>query len=450
MSRHPSIAVLAALVVAALAPAQRGVRAVTTSAESHQDAKISPDGSTIAFRGPNKLAVVPYVGGAELVLATSSTLGEFLWTPTGGGLYFIDAGTVKYVTRTGGSVITVRAIPGQQQHIHCVTKDDKSIYGSRYDPTSTRFTIFTLATNGQSAPSDIVQSVLTLDAVALDPSGAKMVYREYYGGTPFANREYWLALSSGVGAVSLTNGPISGQLDQAEFVDNGNTVAFTSIATTIPTFQIGTLANGNSTIRYLTDSPGLARRSSVFPDRKWIACESSFPPASGARIAIIPADGGGKILLDPNKPLTLYGNPTADAGGTKIAFCAIEQGVTTIPQVYAIELDRELRIRPRLETGKIAFFELPVGLNDLGGFFLAGGLASTPLTIGGLQYSYDLDLATSVPIYNGTSGSGVLQLVIGVPNDPALVGQVLYWQGLRVSLISVTGDFTRWVSTRIF
>lgn len=451
MSRARIPFLLPLLALASLAPAQRGLRLVTVgSTDPHTEAKISGSGTTIAFRGTGKIGVVPYSGGAETILVTSATLGEFLWTPSGGGLYFVDGTAIKYVTRTGGSPLTIRTIPGTQVHMWCVTGDDKTIYGSRYDSTTAKYSIFTLATNGQSAPVDIVQSVVTLDAVAIDPTNTKIAYREYYGGTPFSPREYWLANANGSGAVSLTNGQINGQLDQPEFTDAGTTIAFTSIATTIPTFQIGTLTSGNPAIQYLTESPGLARRSSVFPDRSWIACEVSVPPAVGPRIAIIPATGGGRVLLDPNLAIVMQGNPSADASGTRVVCSAIEQNVTTIPQIYAVELDRELRISPRLEVGKVVTLELPVGANDLGGYFLAGGLSGTPFTVGGILYSYDLDLATSIPLYSGTSTSGSLVLPLPLPNDPALTGQVVWWQGVRVNVNTLTGDFSRPVSTRIF
>src|SRR5690606_3628264 len=77
--RAPSVLfVLAAL--AAVRPVGTQIRnllPITTSGEEHVDAVLSPTGDHVAFRGPDKLAVVAYAGGQEVTLAMGRNLGSF-------------------------------------------------------------------------------------------------------------------------------------------------------------------------------------------------------------------------------------------------------------------------------------------------------------------------------------------------------------------------------------
>jgi hypothetical protein len=444
----PRPILLALALVAAGLPAQRVVKQVTTSTEQHQDAKLSPDGSTVAFRAIGKLMVVSYTGGAEFLLVSSAGIADFFWNSTSTGLYYLDGTVVSFVNKGGGTPTTIRALPGVQHRIWCLTKDDKTIYGTRFDGATTKYSIFTLATSGTSAPVDIVQSLYTVDNVRLDPANAKIAYREFDRNQPNGPREFWLAGANGSNPVSLTGGQIFGQIDVPEFTDNGITVVFTSVATTTPTFQISKLVNGNTTIQYLTESPGLSRRTSVSPNQKWIAHEAAT--AGQSRFAVIPADGGGRIVLDPQKVFVFASSASFDATGTKIVFSGVEAGQGAINQVFSADLDNELRIYPRLEIGKLFFADLPLGSYNLAGFFIAAALAASPITIPSISYPYELDLATSIALASGPGTGGVLSLPIPLPNNASMVGQSLYWQGARVSTTTLTGELTRPASTRIF
>ena len=451
---HRSLPLLfpALLVLGSLAGAQsvRSIRTLTTAGEVHQDARISPDGQYVVWKGPNKLGIAPFSGGAETPLVASSTLGDFLWAPTSSGIYYLDGTTVKFIARAGGVPKTLQTIAGGQQRLWCVSPNDALLYGSRYDTTTSQYAIYTLATSGTSVPKDLITSALALDAVRIDPTNQKMLYREYVA-VPFSNREYWRADKDGKNPLSLTGGPVGGQIDHADFVDAGTTIVYTTISPNTPSFQLARLVAGNTTAVLLSEAPGLHRRSAVSGDQKWVIHEALTPPTQGTQVAILPPDGGGLVILDPSKTFTFTSNPSTSSTGLRVAFSGTDTSVPgATSQVHVAELDRELRLFPKLELGKVFQMALPLASTELGVIFVGAGLAATPITLPGFLYTFDLNLSAFVSVIAGPGTGGLLQAALPLPNDPALAGQDLFWQGVRIEPVPQTGEFTRYVITRVF
>ena len=425
---------------------QRSIAQITALPESHQDAKISPDGLLVAFKGPSKIGVVAFVGGTEGVLATGASLGDFLWSPTSSGIYFLDSGVLKFVGRAGGAVTTLASLPGQRHRLWCVDAVDQTLWATRWDPVTFNFHIFTVRTSGAS-PTDIVTSVLELDDVKLDPTQTSIVYRAFVGGTPFPAIEFFSNSAAGGSEVSLSGAPLNSNPQLADWADNGQSIVFSLISPSYSAQQIGRIGPAGTQISMMTDGGAFRRNCAVTRDRQWIVCEAQG--ANGICPAIVPTDGGGLVPLGDGNTFYLFkGPPTADASGTKIAFAATVFGGGSLPQVFTARLDRDLRIHPRLEVGNSFQVDMPIAAAEIGAVLLGAGLLPAPFPLPGFAYGLSLDPTILVVVASGSSASGNLSVSITVPNTGALVGQSLFFQGLRVA--GLAGEFTRAAETLIF
>ncbi len=441
-----SFALVLATVAAAPASAQRRVIQITTASEVHMNAKISPNGNLVAFQGPGKIAVVSYLGSAETPIASGSNLGSFLWSPRSTGVYYLDGSDLRFVAAGGGSPVTLTTLPGQQLRLWCVDAQDRTLFGTRYDQAASLYRIFSIGTNGANR-TDIVFSVQGLDDVRLDPSDTKILFRNHDFSTPFSPREYFSADRSGANQVSLTGGPINGNPDYGDWVDAGQSIAFTLTSPVSFFPHLARIGPASTAIAMLTEGTSLRRFSAVFPDRKWIAHQAAW--AGGIGPAILPPDGGGLVVLSAEDPTTYaFGSPpSVDASGTRVVFAASVNG--QLAQIYRVELDRELRIFPRVQIGQGVTVELPIAANEVGAAFISAGLLPQPFRLLGFTYGLALDPTVLVTALSGSSASGKLAVAFPVPNDVSMVDQTLYFQGIRVRT-PTTGDFTRFAEVRIF
>lgn len=449
---RPSLtaAAVSLLLVPLGAQTSRDIATLTATSDTKSEARISPDGNWVAFRGASRLGVVPFSGGSDVNLITGPNLGDFVWAATSSGVYYLENSQVRFVSRTGTSGQLVGTIPGQSARLWCVTDTDTYLYGTRYDPVAFTYVVFRLKTDGTTAAQDLLSSAYLLDAVRYTPArGGKILYRSQ-AIVPFAPREYFRADANGANPVSITGGAILGQPDFADFTDGGDTIAFSWISTVSNTAQLASFALGQTAARALTDKPKLHRRSAVSEDRLWIAHEAQLYVGGPMSLGIVPADGGGVVLLDPTRTFIFNGPPSVSRAGTRIAFTGLGTG-GTVPQVHGATLDRELRVRPRVEAGQPFTVELPAIQGELGGAFFSASVLGTPVTLPGFHGAFALDPLTLIQVLSGTgSGTDPLRVTIPVPGDPSLVGQEFYLQGARYDLPRGVGDFTRYAAFQVF
>jgi hypothetical protein len=400
----------------------------------------------VAYRGPQRLGVVAFNGGTASTLVSGNALGDFLWSPASSGLYFVDSSAVKFVARGGGTPLTLATVPGQQLRLWSVDGQDQTLFGSRYDDVTRTYRIFKLDTGG-GVPLDIVLSALSLDEARIDPSGSWLLYRAFFP-SPFTPREYFRTDPFGGNTISLTGGEIGGNPEHALWLDEGQSVVLGigSPSTGVP--QLGRIDVPSTQITMLTDGFAARRNHAHAAGTAWLAVQAQYP--TGAGPAVIPPQGGGLVFLDPDNRFYLFqGPPSVDATGDKIAFAAAILGSSVPPQVYAVSLDRELRVTPRLVTGQSFNLRLPLAAPETGMVLAGVATVAQPFPIPGFGYGLALDPVLILPVATGGPVSGALSATLNVPNDSGLVGASLYLQGLRWNA-SFVGAFTSYVEARIF
>lgn len=437
-------ALVAASLFATVADAQRGVVQITSAVEVHQEAKISPDGQTIAFRGPSKIGVVTFAGVGEAPLVSSSSLGGFLWAPNSSGLYYLDGSDLKFIARSGGSATLLRSLTGQRVQLWAVDHTDSVLFGTRYDPATQASSIWSIPTTGGVAATDIVTSQDTFDQIQVDPSDSRIVYRQY-GSAPFSPIEIFSADLSGKNISSLTGGTVTSSPEYPEWVDAGQSIAFTVQSPNTNRKQVGRIGPASTQIVLLTDGVEAKRLTAVSRNYAWVLMQAQIP--TGYSPAILPTAGGGLILFgEPGHTYALQGQPSMDANGNRMVFAASLDGAPA--QVFGVTLQRELRITPRAETGNSFGITLPVASGEAGAVLLAGGFTTNPLAIPGIAGNFELDPTILLTVVSGSSATGALMATIPVPNNPWLIGQQLYLQGARIT--GLGGDLTSRVYVPIF
>ncbi|MEM7201760.1 MAG: hypothetical protein AAF628_15945 [Planctomycetota bacterium] len=159
------------------------------------------------------------------------------------------------------------------------------------------------------------------------------------------------------------------------------------------------------------------------------------------RICLMPVDGGGEVVLD--RQLSAYSGQSMDRDAKRIA---MRNSLNTL---FAMQTDRPLRIQPTARVGQTSTLDQPVTATEIGSVFFSGGVAP-PVVIPPYCGSLELDPATMFTLYSGLGDpSGAITVPIAIPNDPALRGTALYFQGLRVDTITLAGDVSRLVRLRI-
>ena len=439
-----------ALLVAGVLPAQQALTPLTSSDDHHQDAAISPDGLQVVFKvGLGKIGRVSTRTGVESILVSSSQndLFHVLWARNSLDLYYVQGNRVRSVSRSGGNPLILATLQGTSLRIWDVDPTGRTIVGSRRDAGLDH--IFTLDTSGLFLPQDIVESPNVLDDIHVDPSGAVILYRSW-PALPFANKEYYRADLDG-GNQTLLHMTFFG--DSAAWTDAGQTFAMTTLTPTEPP-TLGLARVGPSGIlELLTDADAVARRSTVSADTRWILFEAINPQGGGVNPAVMPGMGGGAVMLARGQNLifnsgSLTGGLSMDHDNLLVAFSANRADIAGDPdQIYAVALDREIRVYPRVEVGKSLWIELPLELDELGFLALSTGVElGTPLTLVGVSGALEL-LSGPGEIAIVLSGAGTgtepLSAQFDVPNDPTLIGQEFYFQGLRLP-VSGPGAFTHW------
>jgi len=456
--RAPSVLfVLAAL--AAVRPVGTQIRnllPITTSGEEHVDAVLSPTGDHVAFRGPDKLAVVAYAGGQEVTLAMGRNLGSFVWAPDASGLYFLDGRDLRFVPRTGGLGRTVATLPELGHALWDVKRDGSELFGTwlylrdNGGNFERETQVFAIQTDGSAPPRVLVSSLLVVDGVRVSPDQTKIVYREY-DAQPFSRHDYFVADIDGRNPVSLTGGAGLGLNPglPSWLGDNGG-ICIARIDRLLSRAVVELLMRTDPTPFALT-YPTAARNCSVSADGRFIVYEGYWQPGQTWTPVAVPAEGGGHIFFDTSRALAFTGTPML--GGPNGDRLVVSGALGTAPaaQVLKAELGRELLIRPRADLGGTVNLELPVAAGELGVVLLAAAPLPLPVSVGALAGGFQLDPTSVVTVLAGTgTGQGPLQAQLGIPNVPFLSRRAVYLQGVRVTSPMPTGDFTRLVELPLF
>lgn len=453
-------AALLALVLAVTVPCQGGSAQVlpplSSSPDHHLDAKISPDGQTVLYRtGPGKIGRVSTVNGAEipLVVSAQNNLFDYLWAPNSLDVYFLQGNQVRSISRSGGSSLLLATIAGTNVRIWCVDADGVNIWGTRRE--NGLHHIFSLDTSGGLLPVDVLSSPNVLDDVRVDPSGSSILYRSG-SAQPFAAKEYYRADADGQNEMSLL-ATFSG--DSADWADAGQNFVLSAFTPTVPpAWGIGRVDSAG-VLEFLTDADALMRRTSVSADGQWILFEARNPRDGGVIPGVMPATGGGAVMLYSGQNLILNGGSltgglSMDHDNSLVAFSASFSDFPGTPdQVFLVALDREVRIHPRVEVGRSFTVELPVEMGELGALaFSVGVETGTPLTVPGINGAFELLAGPgqfAVVLIGQGDGNGPLTVQGDVPNLPRLIGSDIFFQGLRIPE-SGPGAFTHWGWFTIF
>jgi hypothetical protein len=434
---------------------QRLLVPVTSSNEDHRAAALSPDGVTVAFLGPSKIAVVPYAGGAELMLAQSGNLTTFLWAPDSSGLFYLDGLQLRFVARAGGLSRLIATLPETAHALWDIERDGSHLYGTwlyirNSGGNAIREThVFVLATDGQSPPVTLVNSVLTIDGVQLSPDETKMVYREY-DSTPFTPRDYIVANADGSNPVSLTGGTgLNINPGLPVWRSDGTGIYFGRIDRTLGKPILEQLSLTSTTpvrFTFTTASRNLTRAA----DARWVAYEGFWLPTQSWTPMLSPADGGGQVFLDPSRPLVSNGTPELGGlAGDRIVISGV-LGAANFAQVLKVELARELRVSPRAVIGTTVGLDLPVAAGEAGLVFLSSASLPSAFALFGFAGGFWLDPTNLVTVLAGNGSGGSLTGQLPIPNMPILQNRAVYLQGIRITSATPTGDFTRLVELPIF
>lgn len=431
---------------------QRTLVPVTSSGEDHSNPVPSPNGQLVAYRGPSKIAVVPWNGGAEVTLASGTNLGSFVWTPDSRGIYYLEGTLVNFVAAGGGLPRQVYALPELSHQIWDIKNDESELvcswlYVRNNGSTTVREThVFMLRADGTAAPRVIAQSVLAIDGVQLSPDEQRLLWRQY-DTTPFTPRDYVVANVDGSNQVSLTGGTGFGLNPSFPVWDATGTGVFcwrTDINLGRPVIERFALP-GNA--RTVLSTPAGARELSVSADGAWIICQGYWAPGATWTPMLIPATGGGHVYLDTSRPLGFSGAPQVSVSDRVVM--AGRLGTSQISQVLRCELAREMLVRPRAEVGGSVTIELPVLPGESGVIVLSSTLLPTPVELPGFAGSFQLDPAGMVTLLSGVGNGAPLGMTLPIPNVNFLRRKSAYLQALRLLSLS-QGDFTRLVELPIF
>jgi hypothetical protein len=448
-----------AALLCAVASAKAQLRAlvpITNSAEEHVNAVLSPDATFVAFRGPDKIAVVNYFGGQETMVASGRNLAGFIWAQDSLGLYYLDGRDLNFVSRSGGVPRLVASLPETNHALWAIKNDGSDLFGTYVfvrtngGQTIRETHVFAIATNGSGGPRVLVRSDVVIDGVQLSPDESRMVYREY-DATPFSRRDYIVANIDGSSPVSLT-GTLGLGLNPElpHWLRDGSGIAFSRIDRTISRLVLETLTLTNPTPTPLTFTTP-ARNLSVARDGRWIVYEGWWPAGATWTPMLVPSTGGGHVFLDTSRALVFAGTPMMGGAPSTQVVVSATLGSAAHAQVLKVEEVRDLFVAPRAVIGSFVDVELPAAAAEVGSLLMAAAPLPVPIALPGLSGGFQLDLATAVTLFNGVgSGSGPLRLRLPIPNVPFLQHKAVYLQALRLTSLAPSGDFTRLVELPIF
>ncbi len=475
MSRQRTLTIAAAILLTSLSlPSQRGVRTLTSTGLTHTDVKLSPNGQWVAFRtskaGAPALGLShTSAGSKEIVLFSGSSLTRFLWHPDSRGLYYQNGARIEYVRTVGGVPFLVGTLGGNSPTLHTIDPTGKFLLGVSNDVNLT-YRIWRLDTDGQTSATTLHTVPFNfLDWLTVDPSGKFIAFTSQPSGVPFAAAEILRIDIDGKNEYQLSGGPMPdilrllkvSQPRNLAWVDSGKTLLFAAADVLPAPWQVFRISETDPDPLLMTSSDAIHTDISVAGNwavyRGTILHKSATPHHHGI-VSVMPLEGGGRVLLEPETDWVMTGSPSMDKFNLSVAFGGYPAGSPplTRSEVQMIALDREVRVYPRAVLGSRLNFELPVNTGERGTLFLSTGILELDpkqqLSLPGFIYRVALDPAVLLPVLSGTgTGSGPLKAQAVIPNDPQLIGWEVYLQGLRVRPVTpAAGDLTRLVKLRFF
>lgn len=427
---------------------QRPVTDISPGTSAYTEARISPDGTNVAYRVGGSIAAVGIAGGSQITIASGASLGSFLWSNSSQNVFYVDSSNgqnrVVSATRNGSSRTTIATVAGQTVELWDVDSGDGLLYGVRFDAGTSTFHLFELSVAG-GALTDLISTQDRMSEVRIDDSDAFLAFFEQ-GTQPFDPISVKRAQADGTSVSDFVGASVGTFAEGLAWVDQGDTVVF-SAAGSNGSPQILRVDHRNQQVEDLTGST-THRRPSVSADGQWIVCES-IDGLGGNGPALLPVDGGGVIELFMRTRYTYSSTPTAGGPLNNVAFSALRpaQMPAESQKLWKIELDGELKISPRAGLGVPVTFELPLAANEVGAMFL--GLRTAPFTLNGIAFDFDLGAGFAI-LTIGVATNGALSLTVPIPPATALQGQRLDFQGLRVDASGTAGEWTRTVGMTIF
>lgn len=425
----------------ALAPAlvgqQRSVTNISGSGSACQEARISPDGQFVAYRVSGKLVTVRTVGSAEITLLSSATISSFLWSPAGSTVYVVDGNQILAIPRTGGGAVTVGTVPGQSVWLWEVEDTGATLFGTRYDPATMRYHVFSLPASGAQPHQDLFDSQDELTELRVDVTGQFLLYLQR-PVVPFAPASLMRANVDGSNQIDMLGAPVGVVAQGPEWVDAGDTAVVVS-STPQASLQLLRIDRLTQTAEPLTWA-FVHQRPTLSPDRRWIVMEA-VDGVGGNGPALLPVEGGGEILLHTGTQYSYAGYPAADGLGDHVVWSALRPALSEPARVFRVDLDGEMRVYPRAEIGRVLNFELPCPPSEVGAILL--GQRSAPFTLNGIQYDYDLGPNFAILALAPGSATQPISYALPLPNAPVLQGLVIDFQGLRWDPVQQSGEWTR-------
>ncbi|MBK8978929.1 MAG: hypothetical protein IPM29_23765 [Planctomycetes bacterium] len=432
-----------AISAAALGAQQRPIVDASPSMLAYSDARISPDGQSIAYRVGNQIAVTDANGLVETVLVSGTTLGTFLWAPTSTTVYLVDGNRVLAANRRGGTPTQVATVPGNTVELADIDAAGATLYGTRYVAATQTYHLFSLRSSGTGSPTDLVSSQDRLADVAIDPTDTWMLFTQQ-ATAPFSPVSVMRAGVDGRNVSDLLGAPLGTFVERPDWIDAGDT-AVCAAATTAGT-QIVRIDRLTQTMVPLTHA-GTHKSPTVSADRRWIVC-TAVDGIGGNGPALLPTVGGGVVHLYTQQPYTYTSPPTIGGATGRIAFSAQRSNQTEFSKLWRLDLDGEVRVSPRVEINRVTTLEVPTAAGEWGALFI-GQRNATPFTLPGINFDFNLGGAAPLLGFGpGMNGAWVFQLPL--PNLPFLQGIRVDFQGFRVDPATNAAEFTRFGGMSIF
>lgn len=430
----------AVLLLAAMAPRAIGQERVLTSGNRpHLDASFSPDGRWVAYQAQGDLFVRSLAGGSEFKAYSAGQAMTYLWENNSASLVIFSLDKLLQVSRDGQTKRTIRDMKGQGvQDIYVLTPDGVWVYGVRRT-TQQKWIVFRIRLS-DGRFEELVNTVPGVTSLDVDRAGKKLLIT----ATVFLFTYNFFQADLDGKNLSVINGTaLSTPADHGRWLDGTKTLMLEHlgmVGTTVSGFQVWTMEAANGNVRPLTWLP---RQRKAVPalsnDGKWIATLEHRPGTGTARALVLPAEGGGEVIL--SQPLFFTGDRIrwAPNGMSVIYVGAVDNKKMADVRVY--DFDRLLRLAPTARPGKSGQVTLPLTKGEAGLVFLGFGAATPPLKVPGFTGALEIDPAKGLlALYTGafTDLTGPWL----TPNDANLVGLTVYLQGVRVRVgQGLTGDF---------
>ena len=437
-ARAAYLALAASLALVPRLPAQqRPVADISGSTAPCQDAIISPDGQFVAYRSGNRLAAVRRTGGGEISLHTGTALSSFLWSPSSSTIYAADGNRVLALPRTGGGATTIATLVGRSVWLWDVSSDGATLFGTRYDPARSEYHAFSLATDGTQAPVALFSSLDAISEIRVDPSDQFLLWFEQ-ATAPFSPIVLMRGQVDGNHRAALISAPLGSVATGPDWIDQGDR-AIVSALVAGSGLQVMRADRLRDALEPLTWGLG-HQRPTRSPDGAWIVMES-VDGVGGNGPALLPVEGGGEVLLLTGELYQYAGSPNIDAARDSVVYSARRLSQTETARVFRADLDGEMRVHPRAETGRTLHFELPAAAGQAGAILL--GQRAAPVVLSGISFDYVLGPNFAILGMGVASGSGPIATAVPIPAIPALAGLVIDFQGLRWDMASQSGEWTR-------